>query len=262
MNLLKKLFGKKEPEFTPDNTRLLQLIQRYHQEETNENYGLVIKELYGDSAFLLVPTANENKENSQQTEWNTLKAGATLSFTTVFNLEGLLVFGVFTSEEALSKWATEKTAYTAMPAKAVLEIAQKEQFGRIVIDSDQPTMFVLERDTSNITTEVLTEDTEVTIGTPLHPIAGANKESLIREFSRNTNIKEVYHFVMVRGNESVLILAILLEQQSDDARKAILGAINTGMNGYTLDLPLDIMYLDTEDSWYETAKQFEIFYKK
>lgn len=262
MNLLKKLFGKKEPEFTPDNTRLLQLIQRYHQEDTNENYGLVIEELYGNTAFLLVPTANENNGNSQQTGWNTLKAGATLDFTTVFNVEGLLVLGVFTSEETLSKWTKEETAYTAIPAKVVLEIAEKERFGRIVIDSDQPTMFVLERDTSNIKTEVITEDTQVTIGTPIHPIAGANKESLIREFSRNTNIKEVYHFVMVRGNESILILAILLEQQTDDARKAIMGAINTGMNGYELDLPLDIMYLNTEDSWYKTAKKFELFYKK
>ena len=61
MNLFKKLLGKKEAEFTPDNSVLLELIQAYHQNETPENYKKVIEELYGPRAFLVVPYKNSLK---------------------------------------------------------------------------------------------------------------------------------------------------------------------------------------------------------
>ena len=44
MNIFNKLFKKKESEFTPDNSVLLQLIQTYHQNETPENYKKVMDE--------------------------------------------------------------------------------------------------------------------------------------------------------------------------------------------------------------------------
>ena len=91
MNLFKKLFKKKESEFTPDNSVLLQLIQAYHQNETPENYKKVIEELYGPRAFLVVPT---DGEQSKSNEWKTLEKGTSVAFTTVFDVEGMLVFAV------------------------------------------------------------------------------------------------------------------------------------------------------------------------
>ncbi|WP_442787236.1 SseB family protein [Flavobacterium suncheonense] len=262
MNLLKKLFGKKEEKNVPDNTRLLQLIRQYHSANTQENYKLVLEELYSGNAYLVVPTYKEATESKATKEWGTLKAGRTLNFTSVFNVDGLMVFGVFTSEEAMAKWIKEESGYTAMPAKVVLDIAQEQQFGRVVIDSDQDTMFVLERDTSNITSSIVEKETKVMVGTPERPIAGAHKESLIRAFKKNSNISEVYHFIMDREGELVLILAVLLEKHSENAQQALYGSINEGMQGYELELPLEIMYLQPGDSWYDTARNFELFYQK
>lgn len=262
MNLLKKIFGERETEFSPDNTKLTSLIQAYHQDNNNDNYVAVLEELYGNNAFLLVPTEDNSKNISNSKKWKTLEAGETLNFTSVFNLDGLLVLGVFTSEETLSKWTNEETTYTAIPSKTVLEISQEQNFGRIVIDSDQDTMFVLERNTSNIKTDEIKEETTVKVGTPLRPIEGAHKESLVNAFKKVSNISEVYHFAMQRNEEHLLILAIVLENQSENARKAVFGALNDGMNGFELDLPLDIMYLQPEDPWYATAKEFECFYNR
>ena len=257
MNLFNKLFGKKEPEFTPDNSVLLQLIQAYHQNETPENYKKVIEELYGPRAFLVVPT---DGEQSKSDEWKTLEKGTSVAFTTVFDVQGMLVFGVFISETTLSKWTDMETAFMAMPARAVLDLAETHSFGRIVIDSDQETMFVLERNRENISTTTIQEETQVQVGFPQNPIDGANKSQLLAAFSKNSNIKEVYHFVMLRNQESIYILAIVLENYSENARLAVMDCVSDGMKGFALDLPLESMYIEESDSWYETVQNFGVFY--
>jgi hypothetical protein len=268
MNLFKKIFGSKEKEaipqeatYTPDNTRLLALIQTYNQEESNGSYANVLKELYADQAFLIVPTLGK-KNNSESEGWKTLKAGETIDFTSVFNVDGLLVFGVFTSEVALSKWISEETSFLAMPAKKVLEIAEEQNFGRIVIDSHQETMFILERDVRNQKRETLTEDTEILVWMPNDPISGGNKQQFQEAFSKVDSITEVYHFGITKHNEEVFILAIVLNPKTENAILASQGAINDGMKGFELVRPLEVMYLEAGDDLLETAKQYELFYKK
>ena len=182
------------------------------------------------------------------------------AFTTVFDVEGMLVFGVFTSETTLSKWTDRETAFMAMPARAVLDLAETHSFGRIVIDSDQETMFVLERNRENISTTTVQEETQVQVGFPQHPIDGANKSQLLAAFSKNNNIKEVYHFVMLRNQESIYILAFVLENYSENARLAVMDCVSDGMKGFALDLPLESMYIEESDSWYETVQNFGVFY--
>ena len=259
MNLFNKLFGKKEPEFTPDNSVLLQLIQAYHQNETPENYKKVLEELYGPRAFLVVPT---DGEQSKSDEWKTLKKGTRMGFTSVFNVDGLLVFGVFTSETALSQWINKETAFVAMPARVVLELAEEHSFGRIVIDSDQETMFVLERNISNMDQITVQEATEVLIWYPKEPIAGAHKAQLCKAFEKVSSIKEVYHFGMTRNEEAILILAFLLDEVNENSRLAVLGAMNEGMEGHTTAFPLEMLYVNEGDEWHKTGNKYEVFYKR
>lgn len=259
MNFFKKLFGKKEPEFTPDNSVLLQLIQAYHQNETPENYKKVIEELYGPRAFLVVPT---DGEQSKSDEWKTLEKGTSVAFTTVFDVEGMLVFGVFTSETTLSKWTDRETAFMAMPARAVLDLAETHSFGRVVIDSDQDTMFVLERNVSNTNEITIEEDTEVLIWYPKQPISGDHKKQLCSAFAKVSSIKEVYHFGMTRNDEAILILAFLLDEVNDNSRLAVLSAMNDGMNGFSTEFPIEMMYVKEGDNWHTTGNNFEVFYKR
>jgi len=262
MNLFKKLFGAKEekattPEFHPDNSRLLDLITAFTKDNSSENYNAVLAELYGETAFLVVPTT-EKSSNPQQ-GWTTLKQGETIEFKTVFNVDGLMVFGVFTSDITLSKWIDEKTNFMSMPAKAVMEIAQEQGFGRIVIDSDQDTMFVLERDVTNQKQEILTEDTEILVWAPMNPISGAHREQFQKAFAKVESIKKVFHFGMTKNKEQVLILAVVLNPKSENSILASRASINDGMEGYQLDLPLEIMYLDEED---DRFTEYDLFYNR
>jgi hypothetical protein len=259
MNLFKKLFGKKETEFTPDNSVLLELIQVYHQNTTSENYGKVLEELQGPRAFLVVPS---DGKQSKSDEWHTLSKGTTVGFTSVFNVDGLLVFGVFTSETALSKWIDKETAFMAMPARVVMEMAQENNFGRIVIDSDQETMFVLERNVSNSNEIKIQEDTEVLIWYPKNPISGAHKTQLCTAFAKVSSIKEVYHFGMTRNDEAIFILAFLLDEVNENSRLAVLSAMNDGMNGFSTEFPLEMMYVKEGDDWHTTGNNFEVFYRR
>lgn len=260
MNFFKKLFGKKEEEFQPDNSVLLQCLHNYQKNPDNDNYKLVYDELQGNRAILYVPSVNDNSITN--TEWKTTKVDAKVSFTSVFNIDGLLVFGVFTSEQALVKWTQKQTTYIAMPAKQVLDLAKQNNFNRIVIDSDQNTMFVLERDVSNTKTIEIEKTTEVLVWTPKQPISGSHKNQLCHAFSKVSSIKEVYHFGMTRNGEQILILSILLDELNDNSRLAVLSAINDGMRGFELDLPLEMLYINEMDSWYEKSKQFDLFYSR
>lgn len=264
MDFLKKFFGSKKEkpevqtaEYQPDNTKLLALITAYHKEESTSNYQAVLDELFSDSAYLVVPTSGKIK--APQSGWTTLKQGESIEFSSVFNVEGLLVFGVFTSETALSKWINTETSFMSMPAKTVLEIAQEQAFGRIVIDTNQETMFVLERNVTNQKEEVITEDTEILVWTPKNPITGAHQEQFKKAFAKVESIKKVFHFGMTKNNEQLLILAIVLNPKTENSLLASRASINDGMQGYQLDFPLEIMYLDEGD---DRFNEFDLFYKK
>jgi hypothetical protein len=185
-----------------------------------------------------------------------------VGFTSVFNVDGLLVFGVFTSETALSKWIDKETAFMAMPARVVMEMAQENNFGRIVIDSDQETMFVLERNVSNTNEITIQEDTKVLIWYPKNPISGAHKTQLCTAFSKVSSIKEVYHFGMTRNDEAIFILAFLLDEVNENSRLAVLSAMNDGMNGFSTEFPIEMMYVKEGDDWHTTGNNFEVFYRR
>lgn len=106
----------------------------------------VLEELQGDNSFLVVPTAEPVKvENRDENGWSTIEKGTTMSFTSVFEVENQKVMGVFTSQAALTIWSKETKTFVSIPAKDILEIAMQNDIEKIIIDSNQETMFVLGR---------------------------------------------------------------------------------------------------------------------
>lgn len=247
-------------EFQPNNKKLLENINAFHKNQNGDTFMAVIEELQSDNSFLVVPSSADSSVKANS--WSTLEKGDTISFSTVFDIDGLKVFGVFTSPEKLMAWASEMKPYKMIPAKAVLEIAQEQGFGRIVIDSDQDTMFILERNTSNVETEVIKEDTEVLVWAPKNPIDGDHKKQLINAFALVSSIEEVYHFGMTKNGEQILLLAFVVNTVSENSRTAIIGALTDGMNGFEVEFSLDIMFISKEDAWYKTAQNYDCFYRK
>lgn len=257
MGIFERLFGKKkkvsENNENPDNTKLVGLLEKYGKNQSQENYQKAFNEIMEGNAMLVLPSVNDEKPKDN---WTILQKDSTLKLTSVFDQDGLKVLGAFTSPEKVAEWNKKETEYTAMKSKDVIDFCQAHRIDRIVIDTDMPTMFILERNRENIQTETIQEETQVTVGTPMKPISGNLLKKFQTNFSKVSVIKEVYHYAMVRNNESILMLGFVLEIYSDNSRAACIGTIQNSMEGEKLEVPLEMFMLNDED-WLQTVKEIE-----
>jgi len=255
MNLFKKLFGKKL-----DNTILLSLLDNYSKQPSDKNYQAVLTELLNGQCYLLTPTVNDGTETG---EWTTLQKTSTIRLNGIFNLDGLKVLGAFTDEKALLAWAKKPTQYTAMGTDAMFDICKNLGIGRVVINSDQPNMFVLQRNLENVTSMTIEEETKVQIGTPAKPLPKDILDKIIANFKQVNTIEEAYQYLQVMNNESSIVLGIKLSIISENSHLAVQNAVTNAIENKKLDLPLDVMILQTDD-WLNTVRNIKdaLFYKK
>jgi hypothetical protein len=267
MNFLKKLFGNsnaagneiKESK-QPDNTRLTYLLDIYGQHPSNENYKAVLEEITGGNSFLLIPSLNDDGETNG---WETAQVGTTLKLSSVFNLDGLRVLGAFSDEVALIKWTKRATQYTAIKTQDIVDFCKENNVDRIVINSDQKNMFVLERSRENITSRTIQKETKVLVGTPIRPLSKETVDLLAKNFRKVDTIEEAYQFAQQMNNETSLVLGIKMTIVSDNSRAALHNALNDSLNGVDVGLPIDIMLLEDE-GWLNTVRNVKgsLFYKR
>lgn len=267
MSFLKKLFGGSDNKKTeikenknPDNTRLTYLLDIYGQHPSNENYRAVLEEITNGNSFLLLPSANDN---GNTIGWQTAEVGTTLNLASVFNLDGLKVLGAFSDETALVKWSKRETQYTAIKTQDLIDFCKQNNIDRIVINSDQKNMFVLERNRENITSRTIQEETKVLVGTPSNPLPKSAVDLLVRNFSKVDTIEEGYQFVQKMNDETSLVLGIKMSVVSDYSRAALHNALNNSLPGVDVGMPIDIMILEDE-GWLNTARNIQnsLFYKR
>jgi len=247
-----------EPEKNPENTWLIFLLNNYSQSRSQTNYELVMKELLEGNSFLILPTANENYSD----DWKVANKGTKLQLTSVYNLDGLKVLGAFSDEKSLVSWSKKPTPYTAVKSQAALEMCQGIDVSRIVINSGSINIFVVER--SNNTESINIEaGTTIHIGTPARPLDQRIIKELVSNFQSIENILEAYQYMQTRNNESSIMIGIKLLSDTDNARKAVLYAVQNVLNNEKNKTFVDIFFLET-DEWYNRVKKVEesLFYKK
>ena len=260
MGLLDKFFGNKPKPTNPDNSRLFKLLEIYQKQNgKGDSYKNVILELMNGNSFLLLPSHNENEGSGT---WTTAQKNTTLQLTCVYNLDGLKVLGAFTDETSLLNWAKKPTQYTALSSKDVLKLCEEQLIERIVVNSDLPTMFVLERNRANIKTETIKEETTVQVGTPNRPLERGILKKLIDQFQRVETIDEVYQYGLKKNNEFSIVLGFKLLTNSENAKTAAINAVQTALQGEKIDQLLDLFFIE-DDGWYQTIRNVEnsLFYK-
>jgi hypothetical protein len=266
MNFLKKLFGSSASKSeisknqNPDNTRLTYLLDIYGQHPSNENYRAVIDEITSGNSFLLLPSVNDNGNTNG---WQTAEAGTTINLSSIFDLDGLKVLGAFSDPNALVKWTNRVTQYTAIKTQDLVDFCRQNNVDRIVINSDQKNMFVLERNRENITSRTITESTQVLVGTPITPLPQSTIDLLVKNFKRIDTIEEAYQYAQQMNEETSLVLGIKMSVVSDNSRAALQNAINDSLSGIDIGVPIDIMLLEDE-GWLSTVRNIEnsLFYKR
>jgi hypothetical protein len=262
MGLFKKLFGSESSKsVNPDNTKLLHLLEVYQrQNRQGDSYKDVVLELMNGNSFLLL-TSEHDGSNSDS--WRNTEKDTTLKLTCIFNMDGLKVLGAFTDEKALFSWAKKSTRYTGLPSKDVLLLCEKNQIDRIIINSNLPNMFVLERNRANIKTETIHKETTVELGAPNKPLDNRIIKKLIEQIKRVDTIEEVYQYGQTKDDEFSIVLGFKLSTASDNARTATLNAVQTTLEGENIDQLLDVFIIEDE-GWYKSIKNIQdsLIYKK
>lgn len=260
MGLFDKLFVSKPKTTNPDNSRLFKLLEVYQKQNgTGDSYKNVVLELMNGNSFLLLPSQNDHEGSA---DWTTAEKDTTLKLTCVYNLDGLKVLGAFTDENSLLTWAKKPTQYTALSSKDVLKLCEEQLIERVVLNSDLPTMFILERNRTNIKTETIQEGTTVQVGTPNRPLERKILQKLIDQFQRVETIDEVYQYGQTKNNEFSIVLGFKLLTNSDNAKTATINAVQTALQGEQIDQLLDLFFIEDE-GWYQTIRNVEnsLFYK-
>lgn len=266
MNFIKKLFGsveKSQPvqqDKNPENTRLNYLLDIYGRHPSIDNYKAVMQEILEGNSFLLLPSVNGTTGSGH---WETLETGSMLTLASVFNLDGLKVLGAFSDEKSLLNWSNRETEYTSMRAQDIIEFCKQHNIDRIVINSDQKNMYVLERNRENITTRTIEQETEVLLGTPAKPLSTHLLDKLKANFQKVDTIEEAYQYAQNMNGETSIVLGILMSTVSDNARAALHNALNNSVQDEKLEFPLDIMILEREDLL-DTVRNIHnsLFYKR
>lgn len=261
MGLFDKLFGTKPKPKNPENSRLFELLDIYQKQNgKGDSYKNVVLELMNGNSFLLLPSKNYYKSSDT---WTTAQKDTTLKLTCIFKLDGLKVLGTFTDDNALLSWAKKPTQYTGLSSQDVLKLCEENLIERIVINSDLPTMFVLERNQENIKIETIEKETTIHVGTPNRPLDSRIIQKLIEQCKRIDTIEEVYQYGQTKNNEFSLVLGFKLSKNSDNAKTATINAVQTALQGEKIDQPLDLFFIE-DNNWYQTIRNVEnsIIYKK
>jgi len=123
-------------------SKLSILLDAYQQQSgKGETYKDVLMELITGESLLFLPSVNNGSENQEDNQGAT----KTLKIASIFTVDGIKVLGAFSDEAALFIWAKQPVPYKMLESKDVLQICEENGIKRVVINSNQPTMFVLEQ---------------------------------------------------------------------------------------------------------------------
>jgi hypothetical protein len=146
MRSLKNLFRKQAPTAStnkPDNTQLFALIEQYIEDNEYETYKKVVFELEEGNSYLLIPS--ENNLGKEFSSWVPSPPGLKIKMGICLR-DGVKATTAFTSEQDLFEWAKKPTKYVSFRSQVVLQLCESQGISRIVIDSIQRTMIVLQRE--------------------------------------------------------------------------------------------------------------------
>ena len=125
------------------NSHLIKLLKDFNTDPVESLYWEILEILQNGSSFLLLPSVNETDEPQDLTKETSSK---TLNLASVFDMDGGKVLCAFSNLDAMNEWTKNNSNYTKMRSKDVLNFCQVNHIDKIIIDTEQDTMFMLERE--------------------------------------------------------------------------------------------------------------------
>lgn len=239
-----------------NNDRFVQLLNNWGERQSNINYNEVLKEIQTGHTYLLLPSNNGNQIDS---DWTSSQESSALKLTSILELDGERVLAAFSDEEALSNWANKDVEYTAMSTLDILDLCNREQILRLVINPNLPSTFVL----ANERNRRPAPQDEISIGTAQYPLSKFVIEELQKTFANLPFVAKAYQYGLVKNGEFANAIGLIMAEDNEDIRFILQNQINETLAGETLEHPLEIMILETA-AWQKDVQQINgaLFYSK
>lgn len=196
------------------NQALVEAMRAVSVQDTPERRALLFRLLLDSTVIVATP------DTGGTPGIRTAEAGEQLSLVT-FRDGDETVLPVFTSAPAVLAWRPGGTAITAMPTRALLEMAASADTGKIVIDPGSPTYGYLTRGEIRALAqgrlplgsagEVVPEETQVRIGRPQQPPGPSALASIRAALDSAPEAEQAWYFLMQQGQAAPeLCIAIRL----------------------------------------------------
>ena len=124
------------------NTRLIFLLNEWSKNPSGKNFEKVMDELINGNSYLLLPSIAEALGNKSFTVTDN---ETKLPLTCIYEVDGVRVLGAFTDETSLHNWSKKSCHYIAMSTKEILKMCEMNDIYKIVINSDSPDIFLVQR---------------------------------------------------------------------------------------------------------------------
>ena len=125
-----------------ENQKLIQLLSQWEQGQSPELFQEVRNELLNGNVTLLLSTQDAD---GGSVEYTYIKDQTGVQLTCLFHIENKRILGVFTDERSLFKWSEKPTTYITLSFGEVMTICESYDLDRIVVNTNQPNVFVMER---------------------------------------------------------------------------------------------------------------------
>jgi hypothetical protein len=126
---------------TPDNTKLISLLNAWSQKISKKTFAAVRTELMKGNSFLMLPSG---ATDVQGPGWHTYEKSPRLELRSVYTMDGIQVLGAFTDIESLLRWSNGRAMnYTSLRSQEVLDICVRYGFKRVVINSGSDNIYPL-----------------------------------------------------------------------------------------------------------------------
>ncbi len=242
-----------------DNKELISLLLDFNQSQSGEMYTKIVASLQADNHILLLPSINDTDSTN---DWRELHGGSELKLNCIFNVNGIKVLAAFTSESAMNSWAKSSISYTAIKSSDVMKMSLQWDVDRIVIDSDQASMFVLQKSQSNGKSTLPDKSVDFIAFPPL-PLKPHNVASLAAHFLQIAFILEAFQFTFSNRSESSLVIGLKLSEYTSQSKEDCFIAVKEAFELFKAEVPIDVIFLENE-AWYRKviSLNHSMFYRK
>lgn len=130
----------------PENQHLVELIEAWSLNNSDENFNNVIHELTNRSSILFLASRHAN---NQKDVWKILETDIVLDDSVIIEPDGKRTVLAFTSPQRLSAWTNDTNKYMAVKSPDILQSCIANNVSRIIINNNQVCQFVLEWEPGN-----------------------------------------------------------------------------------------------------------------